>query len=382
MKKLAVIFATILVLTSFAGCIAAPTPVTQPATQPPTEPPKLFITSDEVDLRQMVVDYMLQMANIQWTAGVTIDYSNNSKTLVYEAGKTYLGIVYNNNRNGLEGFRAILDENNLYTGTDTNWNTSPGNSCATCIEHAWQLISPSVEYEYSIDMMPVYENTGVIGLGDIDWSCYDGKNTNSIIRGNERKVVLEAYALAKPGDALVRYQNTGGHALMVTKESTIVRNPDGSINMAQSFMYLTDQNNRLNNSREYPSSWAVDKKTSFANILQDGFLPVSVAELLNGAAPITTITVTPPPTAEALAYGNVTGPVDSKYCLNTVRVEIRSGDQVVASTQKHPYKRSFDLATLSKALNISQLPAGQYTLVLVAEVGLVTETLLSTSFSK
>lgn len=389
MKKLTWILAVCMLITCFAGCApdagqpsesAIPTEPSETAA--PTEPEKLFITSDEVDLRQMVVDYMYAMANIQWTAGVTIDYSSYSSSLVYESGKTYLGMVYNNNRNGFEAFLDLMDENNQHTGTITGWSSAVGNSCATCIEHAWQLVSPGVEYEYSIDMMPYYENTGVIAVGDIDWSCYDGKNTNSIIRGNERSVVLEAYAMAMPGDSMVRYQNTGGHALMVTKEPTVVRNADGSINLVNSYMYLTDQNNRLHNRREYPSSWEVDRKVSFANALQDGYLPVTVPELRDGKAPVPTFEVSNPPTAEDLAAGIVRGSVRSNYCLNTVRIEVRSGDTVVASAKAHPYERNFGFKNLGNQLGIANLPTGEYTLVITAEVGLATQTLIETNFSK
>ncbi|MBE6974519.1 MAG: hypothetical protein E7436_03410 [Ruminococcaceae bacterium] len=379
MKKIAWLLSLCLLVTWFAGCVGDPADPTETAA--PTEPEKLFITSDEVDLRQMVVDYMLAMANVQWTAGVTIDYSSYSSSLVYESGKTYLGMVYNNNRNGYEAFMDLLDENNCHTGTITGWSSAVGNSCATCIEHAWQLISPTVEYEYSIDMMPYYENTGVVPIGDIDWSCYNGTNTNSIISQHDRQTIFEAYAQMLPGDALVRYQNTGGHALMLTKEPTIVRNPDGSINMVQSYLYLTDQNNRLHNRREYPSSWEVDRPMTFSNAFQEGYLPVTVAELRDGQAPVPTFTVTAP-TAENLSAGNVKGSVRSNYCLNTLRMELRSGETLVATAVAHPYERSCGFSDLGKDLKIADLPAGQYTLTIIAEVGLATQTIVETTFTK
>jgi hypothetical protein len=186
----------------------------------------------------------------------------------------------------------------------------------------------------------------------------------------------------QPGDALVRFINNAGHALMVTKAPEVVRNPDGSVNLVNSYLYLTEQNNLINNTREYPSSWKVNMKVSFSQVLMDKYLPVTVAELRDGASPIPTFQVTEAPKAEDLAGGTVAGTVESNYCFNTVRIEIRSGDQVVASAQDHTYKRSFDLGSLSEALNIAQLPEGQYTLVVIAEVGLATKTLVEINFSK
>jgi hypothetical protein len=231
-------------------------------------------------------------------------------------------------------------------------------------------------------MLPYYENTGVIAVGDIDWSCYDGSNTGSVISGNDRNVIIEAYAQALPGDAMVRFLTNGGHALMITKAPTVVRNDDGSINMVNSYLYLTDQNIRLHNRREYPSSWEVDRPVTFAAALADGYLPVTCAELQEGKAPVPSFEVRNAPTAQELISGTVKGSIKSNYCLNTVRLELRSGDQVVSCVEEHPYIKNYGLKKPVKELNIAQLPAGEYTLVVIAQVGLSTETLVEVTFSK
>lgn len=339
------------------------------------------ITSDEADLRQMVVDYMYAMANIRWTATVRLDYSSNaSSSLVYEIGKTYLGMVYNNNQNGLEAFQDILDGNNTYIGTDTGWNTSPGNSCATSIRHAWQQVSPTADFDYSADMMPYYSESGVIGIGNIDWSTYDGSNTNSIVQAHDAQTIFQAYAEMLPGDALVRYLDNGGHALMATKAPTVVYNADGTIDANSSYVYLTDQNNRLHNRREYPSSWEVDRAVSFASALADGYLPVTTVELRDGKTPTPTFELTTKPTVSAVQKGTVKGTVKSNYCINTLRMEIYSGDTVVASAVTHPYKRTCGFSALGKTLNITELPEGKYTLVITAEVAFGTQTLVEMEF--
>lgn len=399
MEKIAMILAAILLLTCVAGCVTPPADTTAPdatgpsstapsATEPsstdPTQGENIYITGQEVDLRQMVVEYMYAMANIQWTAGQQLDYSKYGATnLIYESGKTYLGMVYNNNATGLEMFKSILDGNNNHIGTDTGWDSAPGNSCATSIRHAWQQISTTVGFGYSADMMPCYRYSGVVAIGDIDWSVYDRTHTKTVFEGNSRDVILEAYALTLPGDALVRHMgDKGGHALMITKAPTVVRNDDGSINMVDSYLYLTDQNNNLNNKREYPSSWTVDAKVSFSTALQEGYLPVTIAELRDGVTLIPTFEITGAPTAEAVAGGTVGGTVKSNYCMNTVRVEIRSGDAVAAQAAAHPYDTKFILSKLDGELNIAGLPAGQYTLVVTAEVGLGVETLVELTFTK
>lgn len=349
-----------------------------------TDDGQKYITSEEVDLRQMVVQYMYDMANIEWTAGMLIDYSEQADpSLVYQPGQKYLGMVYNNNQTGLEMFQSVLDESNTYMSENTSWNESPGNSCATSIKHAWQQVSASVEFSYSMDMLPYYEDTGVIAVGDINWDEYDGKNTLiSVLNRNEREVLMEAYALVLPGDALVRYLDTGGHALMVTKEPTIVRDADGKIDPAQSYVYLTDQNNRLHTRREYPSSWEVDRPVTFENACLEGYLPVTTAELRDGKAPVPKFEVSSTPTADDLSQGNLKGSVKCNYCINTITAEVISDGETVASVETYPYSRNFGFKTIKKDLNLDELSAGNYCLVIVAEIGLGTETLVEIEFTK
>lgn len=396
MKKLAILLALALLLTCAVGCEKGTAPSTDPTTietQPsvsnptepkPTEDDSQYITSDNVDLRQMVVDYMYAMANIRWTAGQTLDYSKyGANNLIYEAGQTYLGMVYNNNATGLEKFQSVLDENGLNLDPEIRWDSAAGNSCATSIRHAWQQISTTAGFGYSADMMPCYRYSGVVAIGDIDWSCYDRTHTKTVIEGNSRDVILEAYALTLPGDALVRHLgDAGGHALMITKAPTVVRNEDGSINLVNSYLYLTDQNNNLNNKRENPSSWTVDAKVSFSSALQDGYLPVTIAELRDGRTEVPRLELVGVSTAQEIAAGNMTGTVKSNYCINTVRLEIRSGEGVLTEVEAHPYETSFSLKELEQALKIDGLSAGEYTLVVIAEVGLATQTLLALSFSR
>lgn len=418
MKKISILLALILLLSCFAGCApAAENPAesngssqqqestgsnqqestgNQESTgssvdEPDDDIPEgvLALSGKGVSARQLAAKYMLDMANLKWSPDHNIDFTEfGFGKLVYEAGKTYYGVVYNNNSTGFEKFCSVLDENNTYlesniTWNDWNgWNEAPGNSCATSIRHAWQQISPTVEFGYSRDMMPYYKETNVLGVGEIDWSTYNGENTNTIFDGNDRKVIMEAYALTHLGDGVVRYWDNGGHALMVTKEPEVYRNADGSVNPVNSFMYLTEQNNYLNKRREYPSSWGVDMKMSFVDVYEQGYLPVTIAELQSDVVPNATFEVENEPTAEELAQGYISCKVSSNYCLNVVKVEILSGDEVVASAEDYPYKRTFACNNLGKAVGLSEIAAGEYTLKLTAEVGLGSITLANVSFTK
>ncbi|MBR4767536.1 MAG: hypothetical protein IK088_01020 [Lachnospiraceae bacterium] len=327
---------------------------------------------NESQLRQAAVDYMVEMGSIRWTSEQTFDYSFNSKLLVYEAGKTFLGMVYNNGQSGLEAFLSVLDSDHVYRLNDTGWDTAPGNSCATSIRHVWQLVSPDVEFNYSIDMMPVGSGKGMVSVGKIRWDLYDGKNTTeSILKHTPTEDVLQSYAEAEPGDAMMRYLDKGGHALLVTKPAKVKRNPDGTIDPDGSFMYLTDQNNLLNTVREYPSSWKIDRETTFTKALDCGWLPVSIAAFRAEKVPMPEVVMYGAPTAEALKAGiGLSGELRSNYCMTSVGIEIRKGKRIVSRQEVYPYARSILLSKVRNLPDTKNLKAGSYELRLRVKAGL------------
>lgn len=352
------------------------------AAQEKKQPAKAFAPETAQQLRQIAVSYMYKMAKVVWTASQRIDYSFNNESLIYEAGQTYVGMIYNNCRNGFEAFCKALDEKGVYQLEDIGWDTAPGNSCATSIRHAWQMISPDVEYQYSIDMMPYYKDTGVQPIGDINWALYDGKNTtNSIVKNTDKNVILEAYALAQPADGFMRYLDTGGHALMVTLPPVVVRTEDGNIDPEASFVFLTDQNNKMNTFRDHPSSWKVDRQVSFEKAYTDGWLPVTVKELCQGNAPAPVFEVSKQPTAASLAAGHgLCAQVKSNYCIMTLRAELRREGQLLQEAELHPYKREASLENM--AISLDALPAGEYHLSVSAQVGLDGAELFAVDFSR
>ena len=326
---------------------------------------------------------MYDMANVQWTASQKIDYSFNNKSLVYQPGQTYLGMIYNNNKTGLEKYMTILDESGKHIGTDFDWDHSPGNSCATSIEHALQLVSPVVEYSYSADMMPYYANTGILALGNINWGAYDGKNTKkSLVPATEAQDHYEAFALTLPGDCLVRYLDKEGHAQMVTLEPKVERKEDGSIDPNKSMIYITDQTNSMNNSREYPSTWNVDKGVTFAEARTKGYLPVTIAALQEGKTPAPYIEFADGPTEQDLEMSTLNGVITSNYKVMTVRAEITKGKDVVASASCHPYEKEVMLDAISPELKMWELPKGKYTLTVTVEAGLGSEVIMQTEYKK
>lgn len=334
-------------------------------------------------LRQAVVDYMYAMANVQWTSNAYIDYTTTpgaGANLKYEVGKTYLGMVYNNNRAGLEKFQSILVNGSIYNETDTGWQTSPGNSCATSIEHAWQIVSPSVEYEYSQDMNPILAQ-GVLPVGDVAWGVYDAttKLTDPVVTATGETGMYEAYAKIYKGDAVVRYKNGGGHAMMVTSDVHVIRKADGSIDPSKSYVLLTDQNNTINNARAYPSSWGYNVKTTFAKLYADGYIPVTCKELVENKCPIPAFRVVNASTSRDMSSCHLRGILESNYNIMTVTANILDAQgQIVKTAEDYPYTKTYDLANLSGVLSLGGLASGEYRLQITAKAGLGADKALNT----
>lgn len=340
----------------------------------------------EAKLREKVVQYMYDMANVEWTPGQEMNFGKhcNSPSLVYKPGQRYLGQMYNAGGNGIEVFLDALDAENTYVSEDTSW-CGPGNSCSSSVRRAWQQISPNVEYQYTVDMMPCFPETGVIAVGNIRWETYDGNNTSdSVLKETPKADVMEAYALTLPGDGMMRHsEQTGGHALMVTLEPTVVRDTEGNIDPDQSFLYMTDQNNTINNTRSLPSSWKVDAKVAFSKVYADGYLPVTIPELREEETVAPDFQAEGVPAGQDLLTTGVKGLIKSNYRLVSVTAELSkagSSGELVTRAVRHPYTKDFDLTELAAELMLRELPPGEYFFKVVAATGLGSDVVAEVAF--
>lgn len=350
-----------------------------------TELPSPEMTTD-VDLRKIVVDYMKAMSEVVWVSEKDIDYSSNGdKTLIYKAGETYMGMPYNNNKNALEPFTdQIID--GVFKTEATGWDNMIGNSCSTSILHAWQLVSPTCKYSYTVDMNPT-SKMGVVAIGEIDWSQFDNKSTTtSVLKMNSDEVIYEAYAKMLPGDAFMRHRENGGHAMMVTEVPVVVRNEKGEIDPEQSYVTSLEQNNYLRADREHPSSWGYIV-LSFADYKKKEYLPVTVAELQSGTVEKPAFAVTEQPDLNLLTRTGLffNGKVTGNAWLYTAKVELHRDNEngeVLLSNTTHPYQKFFSLSTIVSAINLKELPAGTYVLTVDAGTFLGSERVYSLEITR
>ena len=342
----------------------------------------------DVDLRAKAVEYMHRMANVEWTLSddTTLDFSAISHALVYTPGK-YLGFIYNHACSCVEDFEDLIAAG-PYSNPGARAGDTPGNTCSTSILAAWQTVSPNVDYSYTIDMMPGVRENGVIPVGNVPWDKYDGSATvkgntqTSVLGAMERNDVFEAYALVRPGDAFMRQLENGGHALMVTGDTVVVRNSDGTVKPDRSYVILTDQNSVINTKREFPSSWGYDVKSSFVSVYSEGYLPVTLPELVENKTERPYFKLDDGCDLSNLQYGRISCKVVSNYNINDVFITVSKDGTDVLSASLHPHKKNASISYAVRNLGIEKLESGTYRLTVTASTPLASETVLEAEFTK
>lgn len=319
------------------------------------------------------------MANIQWTAGATLDYSNQSggsSSLKYVKGTTYKGMPYNNAQSSYELFKDTV-VNGTYSPSSTSWDSAPGNSCAISIRHAWQSIGPAVRFDSSKDLNPVL-GTGVLKVGDINWSSYTLANpsTQSVIYAHsDPYVIINAYALVGKGDAFVTFTNGHGHSFMVVSNSPVYSG--GQIDYSKSKITVLEQNNYLSTSSDgYSTSWRT-LTVDYYYLYEKNHLPVTCQALQDDKAEVTENTVTGASTSTDLVTCYLKGNLTSNYFLKQVTAEVtNAGGKVVASAKDYPASynatvaaKRYSFADLAPELNLASVPAGDYTLTIKVKAG-------------
>lgn len=221
-----------------------------------------------LDKRQLVVDYMGQMARIKWRVPREVCFvceqyespCNCAEGSVdqpghrYYADKVYTGMPYCSYGSGLENFleNATLGANDVYTLDDAltinygpntefslvhpikpEWPSYFCNDSATAVQWAWAQVAPTVSFSRAEDMIPSgqnIQNFGIVKLGNyyIDedhptqTSWADGDEYRSILQDEDGDIIPErltdlynSYLQLQPGDAVVYADELGSHARLV-----------------------------------------------------------------------------------------------------------------------------------------------------------------------
>ena len=357
---------------------------------------------NEQALREKVVNYMKKMAEIEWTPEKTFISFNpgnvGTKMLsIFRAGTTYYGLPYINfNMAEAETFDLWRHDTYIpFSGTEEQLNSIqktadliaiggeildssvknafsfPGNDCIAAVLMAWNTVinnRPEIQKMQTVSSTVPGKNTGVIAVGDYDYSNTFDDNTDEMTKANDKQTMARAYSLLKPADAVVYIRKNNGnarHIRLVAElphiEYTVNESGDETIDTEKSYITILDQAGgaavRFIKGENY-SSFHFEKYT-YDELYEEGSLPISIPELCVEGAYKEEKTV-----IEGLEYknGKFNGNVKTNRQLIALRAVVSDGEKqydcpgnVVMTGKDIPTNYHLGEYDLNK-LDISALP--------------------------
>lgn len=349
MKRLLLLLLCILLLVGCGKVPVTDAPVAQTTEATEPEDPQARLAYR----RELAEQYMRHMMSLRWKIPDAVTYSASNSSLGVEAdsenqivqllpNQVYQGIPYTHGGGSGYSFLALAgepDEQGVYTlngltrellngySGHTIYNTSRlGNDCADAVFWAWAQVSSTITFAYTNQMIPTH---GCIRVGDYD--CADkpyAGNTSEICRQNGMQRMFEAYACLQKADCLVRTINSSGHAIMAVSVH-VKRLEDGTIDGENSYLTYLDQDLACETAAlqyEDPVLGPVilfeelNKKRSFSQLYNTGYLPVTCKELID-PAPLAEASVEDP-AVPVSAEKLFTGTIKSSYRIAYVQVQI------------------------------------------------------------
>ncbi len=339
----------------------------------------------EEQLRQLCLDFMRLQLSFGWTVSDEVVYSNGRKEKTFYPGQIYGGVPYIASTFG-----------NIYTATEHvdpdngMIDTSEGkgvfklfsNQCSSSTFWAWTRVCNTLKYGGTADCTPTY---GCVKIGPYTYpeniTQFTALPTLDICMDNGEQTMFESYALLKPADGLV-YYSTAGHVIMVSKEPTIVRTADGKIDGAKSTITFMDQCMSWNKQKQadgsdYEIEGCVDEIFTFTQLLKDGYVPFTIAEL-NKQDPVEKAEVSMNYSESSVSAMNLAGcEVTSNYPISNVHLTIKDKDgNEVYKNSMSAYPEGLEntmkpvsLFTISNANTLKPYAGGNYTVEISARVG-------------
>ncbi len=291
---------------------------------------KPVLTAGQQKLRDRVVEEMYAMGTMVWYP----DDLRHSCTCqlsgchgIYNAAYVHYGIPYNHKGGSLSRMEYCLNEDGtvkdfVYDMADFDgYDAYIGNDCSTAILHSWWTVSNSTDFIRTSYMVPIH-GRGTVPVGEYDDSMLTSTKafTEVVTKANGEQTMFEAYALLRKGDAYVYIIEAGGHTRMVAEDAVVVRDQAGKINGDYSYVICHEQGNfDTDDEKMTTTSWRINWKYTFANLLLDGSIPVTMEELITGEMEVAECTLTGSVDGK---FGMTTGTVKANYFLDSVTLKI------------------------------------------------------------
>ena len=338
----------------------------------------IFKAPEGDDYRQIVMDYMMKMADFEWTPKETfhIKWKNAGDfgvDLVYEKGKTYHGMTYSNTKCSLDEFEQFFEDGKFVPNSEY-FEEIIGNHCSSSMGLAYQQLL-DFPYYGGIAPSPI-RGTMLTYCGDIKAPKGYGKfDVSDLWNLHSKKTVMEAYASVDKGDVLYFFSKVRtGHLRMISRPAEVTRFENGEIDPDNSYIYTIEQTNCFDDqdtARGRNTTWFINRKRTYTTLYERFFCPITFTIFTSGEKPKDAfVTYTGKNSPDSLADG-VNGEIISSFPLTYVRMEVRDADnKLVASSHRYDFQRTYkmDLAPMGEELKLNELAKGEYTFKLRAGI--------------
>lgn len=331
-----------------------------------------FLSAEAQEMRAIAESRMRAQGTIEWTVDTPISFVAHNNH--HAVGQTYYGVPYTNMGASLNRFKYCFNEDGtLKDFAKVSWVADDqaelyiGTDCSGGIYWSWVAISPSTAWQWTHNMLPAY-GVGGVAVGDYDIGD-TSKKTKDLYEINGEDVIAECLAQMRKGDAVV--SNTAGHTRMCAADPVVLRDAEGKIDLRESYSLQHGQGDgvfRIDN-----STWCIDRKFTFKELMTDQYVPVSNKELMEGTRPDCWVKVDNDKTGKAYL---TTGTVESNYRLDSITIKIsdEAGNVVWERTMftainKYATKnsnfngretiREFNLAAFAAHIGEMELEAGK-----------------------
>lgn len=254
----------------------------------------------EEELRQLCVDAMRMNLTFRWTPTIDINYSftllERTSEVSIPANIAYSGLFYCNNNARGNVWKALQYYDRETGAMDIEAMNGDvlsilSSACARGCEWGWSRVSNSHGLETMASYNQYNSNIALVGeykyaLGK--YSFASGSGTKDIIAENGEDVILRSYAVMKMADGV--YSSSSYHVMMVAEAPVIVYDEDGNIDAEESYAIILEQDAVGSKTKNQDSLQengitlralgGVDKKYTFRDLLDKGYVPFTIKELI------------------------------------------------------------------------------------------------------
>ena len=287
-------------------------------------------------IREKAVQSMYDMGTVEWTVSEIVGgacHPSCHTDICHSAflpGIIYRGAPYRHQASSLDRIMFCLDENNVMEDFVMEWGELAGyqnymgSSCYIACQLAWATVANSMNSPNSMQSVIYTEDVKTIPVGNWGekWPVENRVNdgyTSKIRDYMTEEELYDCYAQIRAGDVLTRVHSGGAHSLMAAEDAVVIRDVNGKIDPANSYIIDHEQGGDQNPPEGMSSSWGINVKKSFARLYDESLLPVTIEELLEGEKDVPEASIVDDADGR---LGLTTGVVTSNFYVDSVTMLI------------------------------------------------------------